>query len=91
MTIAELDTKVKDIRELQTMIDELTAELEAAKDAIKAEMVEQGREELTGNGWRATWKTVTSSRFDSKAFKAADPAAYQAFCKTSTVCRFCIN
>ena len=91
MTIAEMDTKVKDIRELQTMIDELTAELEAAKDSIKAAMVEAGREELTGNGWKATWHTVTSNRFDSKAFKAADPATYEAFCKPSTVCRFCLT
>lgn len=90
MTITEMDSKVKTIRELQSTIEELTAELEAAKDAIKAAMVEEGREELTGNGWRATWHTVTSSRFDSKAFKAAAPETYAQFCKPSTVCRFCI-
>ena len=91
MTIAELETKVKDIRELQTTIDKLTAELEAAKDAIKAEMIEEGMEEISGNGWNASWKTVTSNRFDSKAFKAAMPALYAQFAKPSTVCRFCIN
>lgn len=91
MTISELDNTAKTIRELQTMIEELTNELEAAKDTMKAAMIEQGKEEISGNGWKATWKTVTSSRFDSKAFKAADPTTYANFCKASTVCRFCLN
>ena len=91
MSIKELDSQVMTLRELQSEIDRLNAEVEAIKDSIKTEMVNRGEEVLTGNGWKATWKTVTSSRFDSKAFKAADPAAYEAYCKTSTVCRFCLN
>lgn len=88
MTVNEMDMKVKEIRELQGMIEELTAELEAAKDSIKAEMIERGSEVLTGNGWKATWKTVTSSRLDTKALKAAEPALYEKYSKPSTVCRF---
>lgn len=36
----------------------------------------------------ATWKTMTSNRFDSKAFKEADPATYEKFCKQSTTRTF---
>ena len=53
MSGKDMDATIQTIRSLQCTIEELTAELEAAKDAIKAEMVEQGREELTGNGWKA--------------------------------------
>lgn len=91
MTTAEMDRKVQEIRELQTTIEELTADLEAAKDVIKAQMIDQGREEITGNGWKATWHTVTSSRFDSKALKEAAPEIFARFSKQTTVCRFCIS
>lgn len=87
-TAYELDPKVKELRDIQTMIDELTAEAEAIKDAIKAVMVDKGDEELSGNGWKATWKTVTSSRLDTKALKAGAPDVYATYCKASTTSRF---
>ena len=83
-TAYELDPKVKELRDIQTMIDELTAEAEAIKDAIKAVMVDKGDEELSGNAW----KTVTSSRLDAKALKAGAPDVYAAYCKASTTSRF---
>ena len=88
MSIYELDTKVQELRELQSMIDELTAQVEAIKNAIKAKMVDEGTEELAGNGWRATWHTVTSSRLDTKKLKADHPDLYTEYSKASTVCRF---
>ena len=87
-TAYEMDSKVKELRDIQSMIDELTAEAEAIKDTIKAKMVEVGDEELSGNGWKATWKTVTSSRLDTKALKAGAPDVYANFCKPSTTSRF---
>lgn len=88
MSICELDAKVEELKDLQAMIEELTAQAEAIKDAIKQKMVDEGTEELTGNGWKATWHAVTSTRLDTKALKAADPATFAKFSKTSTVCRF---
>ena len=88
MSIMELDTKVQELRELQSMIDELTAQVETIKDAIKAKMVDEGTEELAGNGWKATWHTVTSSRLDTKRLKADHPDLYTEYSKDSTVCRF---
>ena len=80
MSIQEIDLKVKELRELQVLVEEATAQMEAIKDAIKLKMVDEGTEVLQGNGWKATWHTVTSSRLDSKALKAAHPdlvAQYQ--------------
>lgn len=91
MSNRELDNQVKTLREIQSQIEALQAEAEAIRDAIKAEMVEQGAEVLTGNGWRASWKVIESSRFDCKALKAADPATFARFTVTTRTSRFCVN
>lgn len=88
MTITELDSRVAELRELQRTIEELSEQAEAIRDSIRAKMVEEGCEELTGNGWKATWHTVTSSRLDAKKLKAENPALYAEYCKSSTACRF---
>lgn len=91
MSSRELDSKVSTLRELQSTIEQLQAEAEAIRDSIKAEMVAQGTEVLTGNGWKASWKVVESSRFDSKALKAADPATYALYTISTRTSRFCVN
>ena len=87
-TAYEMDSKVKELRDIQSMIDELTAEAEAIKDTLKAKMVELGDDEISGNGWKATWHTVTSSRLDTKALKAGAPDVYALYTKASTTSRF---
>ena len=91
MSTQELDSKIAALRELQTTIDQLTAELEAVKDQVKAEMAERGEETIIGNGWRASWKVIESSRFDAKALKAADPETFARFTITTRTSRFCVN
>ena len=88
MSIQEIDIKVQELRELQAMVEEATAQIEAIKDAIKLKMVDEGTEVLQGNGWKATWHTVTSSRLDSKALKAAHPDLVAQFSKTTSTTRF---
>lgn len=78
-------------RHLLSMIAELEAEAEALTDKIKAAMVEQGTEALQGDGWKATWKNVTSSRFDSKRFKADHADLYSQYSKQTTTTRFCVG
>ena len=46
MSINDLDTKVTTLRELQAEIERLTAEAEAVKDELKAEMIERGSDVL---------------------------------------------
>ena len=91
MSMNELNKAAKDLLAVKAMIAELEAEAEALTDRIKGEMVEQGKEILTGDGWKASWKNVTSSRFDSKAFKAAHGDLYSEYSKTVTTCRFLIG
>lgn len=88
MSISELDMKVKELRELRRMAEELQAEIDATQDAIKAHMDSQGVDTLAGTDWKVTWKPVTSSRMDTTALKKALPEIAERFMKSTTSRRF---
>ena len=88
MSTTELESKVRELRQLQSLIEEAQAEAEAIKDQIKAHMGEA--EELRAGEYKITWRPVTSSRLDSKALKAAAPELVERFTKTTTARRFCV-
>ena len=54
-------------------------------------MIDQGAEVLEGEDWKASWKNINSSRFDSKSFKAAHGDLYTEYTKPVTTCRFLIS
>ena len=88
MSISELDMKVKELRELRRMADELQQEIDGLTDQIKAVMTERDTDTLTGDDYKITWKAVTSSRLDTAALKKALPQVAEQFTKTSTSRRF---
>ena len=88
MSIREIEAKAKELQELKRMREELDAEIASLEDQIKASMGDQ--EQVTAGAFRITWKAITSSRFDSSAFKKANPDLAAQFIKTSTVKRFSI-
>ena len=88
MSINELDMKVKELRELRRMAEELQAEIDAAQDVIKAHMDSQGVDTLAGTDWKVTWKPVTSSRMDTSSLKKALPEIAERFMKSTTSRRF---
>lgn len=88
MSMNEIESKVRELRQLQALIEEATAEAETIKDAIKAVMGDS--EELRAGEYKITWKAVTASRLDSKALKAALPDVVERFTKTTTTRRFCV-
>lgn len=90
MSVNEMTLKVEHIKTLQTMIDELSAELESVKDEVKAEMTAQGIEEMTVSCFKIRYKEVTSNRFDSTAFKKTHSDLYEQYCKQTTSKRFSI-
>ena len=53
--------------------------------------VERGAEVLQGDGWKASWKNVTSSRFDSKRFKNDYGDLYGQYSKATTTTRFVLS
>lgn len=88
MSMNEIESKVKELRQLQALIEEATAEAETIKDAIKAVMGDS--EELRAGEYKITWKAVTASRLDGKALKAALPDVVERFTRTITTRRFCV-
>ena len=86
MRINEMDSKIKELRELRRMADELAAEIES----IKAHMDAEGVDTISGTDWKVTYKAVTSSRIDTGALKKALPDVVERFSKTTTARRFCI-
>ena len=49
MSTHEMDSKIKELRELRRMADELAAEIETITDSIKDEMAAREVDELTGS------------------------------------------
>ena len=90
MATNELIAKLNELSELRRMVEELNAEIEGVQDAIKAHMTAIDADTLTGTDYKITWKTVTSSRFDSTAFKKAMPELAERFTKSSTSRRFTV-
>ena len=88
MSINDLETKCRELRQLQALIEEAQAEAEAIKDAIKAHM---GDTETAYTGeYKITWKAVTASRIDTTALKKALPDVAQAFTRETTTRRFIV-
>ncbi len=88
MGTIELNGKIKELRSLRRMADELAGEIEALQDAIKAEMTARSVDELTGDDWKVTWKAVTSNRLDSVALKKELPDIAARYTKASVSRRF---
>lgn len=91
MSTNEITAKIRQIKELQQLIEEAEAEMETLKDTIKAEMTAREVDELTADVFKVRWTTVESSRFDSAAFKKAMPELFKQFSKQTTSRRFSIG
>ena len=87
MSINELESKCRELRELQRLIEEAQTEAETIKDAIKAAM---GDSESVQAGEYKTYKAVTTARIDTAALKKAAPDLAAQFTKTTTARRFCV-
>jgi predicted phage-related endonuclease len=88
MSTQDIITKIRELRELQALIDEASADAETIKDALKAQLGDS--EELRAGEYKITWKPVESARLDATALKTALPDIYAAFTKKSATRRFCV-
>ena len=84
MSTSEIESKVRELRQLQTLIEEAQAEAESIKDA----MGESG--ELRTGEYRITWKPVQAARVDAAALRKALPDVAERFTRTTTTRRFCV-
>lgn len=90
MSINELTIKVRELKELQRMAEELQEEITALQDDIKKEMDTRGTEELIIDVFKVKWTTVISNRFDTTSFKKTHNDLYQQYIKQTKTRRFSI-
>ena len=86
MSIMEMESKARELKEFKRMQEELTDEITALEDALKAAMGDS--EQVVAGGYKITWKPVTSARIDTTALKKALPDVAERFTKTSIYKRF---
>ncbi len=86
MSTTELEMKIRELRQLQQLIEEAQTEAEGIRDAIKAHMGAQ--EAIKAGEYTVTWKPVKTARIDTTALKKALPDVAQAFTRETTVRRF---
>ncbi len=90
MSANELTSKVKELKELKMMAEELAAEITAIEDSIKAEMTARETDELITGEYKIRWKKVVSNRFDTTAFKKTHADLYEQYTKTTETRRFTV-
>lgn len=90
MTSANIELKVKELKELQRMSEELNAEMESIKDELKRELETRNTEELTTALYKVRYTTVKMRRFDGTAFKKVYGELYNQFTKETITRRFSI-
>lgn len=88
MSTVEITGKVKELKELKRMAEELNAEIEAIEDTLKAIMGDS--ESLIAGEYKLTYKTVQSTRLDTTAFKKAHPDIAALYTKETSYRRFTI-
>ena len=90
MSKIELTCKIRELKELKALAEELEAEISGIENQIKAEMTAQGVDELKIDVYKIRWVTVNSTRFDSLQLKRAMPELYNQFTKQITTRRFLV-
>lgn len=90
LSIKDIREKLKQYKELQALIEEAEAELEAIRDELKAEMTSRNTEELAVDVFKVRWTAVKSSRFDTCAFREAMPDLARKFTKETETRRFTV-
>lgn len=88
MGTIELNNKVTELKELKQYAKEIEAEITGIEDELKREMEARGEEEMTVGVFTVRYKTVESSRFDSKRFKLDHADLYKEYLKKTVTKRF---
>lgn len=84
-----MKNKLEQYMEYKRLLDEIQDILDTLKQEIIAYM--DGKDAIAVGYHTATYKPYTSTRIDSKALKAADPALYDKYSVQSTAYRFTVK
>ena len=90
MATNELVSKLNELTELRRMAEDISAEIEAIQNEIKAYMNEANTDTLTAGNFKVTWKPVTSTRIDTTALRKDLPEIWSEYGRTTTTRRFSV-
>ena len=90
MTAKAMETKVAELREWETVLEEAKAVVEALKDELKAEMNLRETEEMECGRYTVRFTSVLSNRFDITTFKKEHAEMYKQYTKQTASRRFSI-
>lgn len=82
---------VRSIKEREQVVREIDNEIKAYKEEIKQVMTDNHLEELLADVFTIRYKSVVTSKFDSKKFQCSYKELYDAFCTPSESMRFTIT
>lgn len=91
MTITEITSKVRELKELEAMLKQINDELETLKDELKAELTERETEELQADIFTLRYKTHIQNRIDSKTLKKDLPDVFSRYSTAVNVKRFTVS
>ena len=90
MTQMEVEKKVAELKEYKRLADDLSTQITALENEIKAEMEAQNTDTLITALFKITWKVITSRRFDSNAFRATHAELYEQYLRPQETRRFVV-
>lgn len=90
MGIKEISGKIKELRELKRMAEEIAAEIDAIQDVLKADMLAKGVDVLSGVDYKVSFTEVTTRRLDTTALRKALPDVAERFTKETKTRRFTV-
>lgn len=84
----DINKTMKEIAEYRMMKKQAEVELARLEGKLKEYMLNNSVCELIGDEHTATYKPVTSNKFDSALFRADNPAIYEAYKREDQSMRF---
>ncbi|MCI8328228.1 MAG: hypothetical protein HFG02_01050 [Oscillibacter sp.] len=87
----QMDEKLAQYRRCRRAIDDLKREAAAIESEVKAELEARGVEQAETAHYKVSWKTVASTRLDTKALKEERPEIYARYASASVTKRFTVS
>ncbi len=90
MTKKELEKKVVEYKEFKAMLKEAQAEVDRLEEELKKELAKKKVSELSVGDSVVRYTPYVQKRFDSKGFKAENPAVYEQYVREVEGHRFSV-
>lgn len=79
LTNKMIDNRVRKIEDLEAMVKEMQAKIDALKDELKEDMDGKGVDAINTGNYRLYYREVVKPAFDTKKFKEDHNALYDAY------------